>query len=60
MEIEEHYNASVGYPVTLPWQISGVDLKFQEQRVDIDIEYADDEDPCPECGAVSPKLLGLN
>lgn len=53
MEIEDHYHHLLG--IHSPWQISGVDLKFQEQRVDIDIEYADDEGPCPECGAVSPK-----
>jgi transposase len=27
----------------------------QEQRVDIEIEYADDVGACPECGAISPK-----
>ena len=53
MEIEEHYNHLLG--IQSPWQISDVDLDIQEQRVDIDIEYADDVGPCPECGAISPK-----
>jgi len=53
MEIEEHYSHLLG--IHSPWQISGVDLKMQEQRVDIAIEYADDVGPCPECGAMSPK-----
>jgi len=53
MEIEEHYGHLLG--IHSPWQISGVDLKIQEQRVDIDIEYADDVGPCPECGVMSPK-----
>ena len=53
MEIEEHYNHLLG--IQSPWQISNVDLDIQENRVDIDIEYADDVGPCPECGAISPK-----
>ncbi len=42
MELEEHYGPSV-------------DLKMQDQRVDIVIEYTDDQGPCPECGAICPK-----
>lgn len=53
MEIEEHYGLLLG--VQSPWNISSVDLKMSEQRVDILIEYGDDEGPCPECGAISPK-----
>lgn len=53
MEIEEHYGLLLG--VESPWQISIVDLKIQEQRVDIAIEYSDDVGPCPECAALSPK-----
>ncbi len=53
MEIEEHYRYLLG--IQSPWQISDVDLSIQENRVDIEIEYADDEGPCPECGAISPK-----
>ncbi len=53
MEIEEHYRHLLG--IQSPWQISDVDLSIQENRVDIEIEYADDEGPCPECGAISPK-----
>jgi hypothetical protein len=46
MDIEEHYSQLLG--IHSPWQISQVDLKMQEQRVDIEIEYADDVGPCPE------------
>jgi transposase len=53
MDIEEHYSQLLG--INSPWQISHVDLKMQEQRVDIEIEYADDEGPCPECGTICPK-----
>jgi len=53
MEIEEHYGLLLG--VEAPWQISIVDLKIQEQRVDIEIEYRDDVGPCPTCDAISPK-----
>lgn len=53
MDIEEHYGQLLG--IHSPWHISHVDLKMQEQRVDIEIEYADDEGACPECGAICPK-----
>ena len=53
MDIEEHYSQLLG--IHSPWQISHVDLKMQEQRVDIEIEYAADEGPCPECGTICPK-----
>ena len=53
MEIEEHYSQLLG--IHSPWSISQVDLKMHEQRVDIEIEYADDVGPCPECGAMCPK-----
>jgi transposase len=53
MDIEEHYGQLLG--IHSPWIISHVDLKVQEQRVDIEIEYADDVGVCPECGAISPK-----
>jgi transposase len=53
MDIEEHYSQLLG--IHSPWQISQVDLKMQEQRVDIEIEYAADEGPCPECGTICPK-----
>jgi len=38
-----------------PWSISDVNLDIAEQRVDIEIEYADNEGLCPECGTTSPK-----
>lgn len=53
MEIEDHYGQLLG--INSPWLINQVDLKIHEQRVDIEIEYADDVGPCPECGAISPK-----
>lgn len=53
MDIEEHYGQLLG--IHSPWKISEVDLKIDEQRVDINIEYDDDVGPCPECGAQSPK-----
>jgi len=53
MELEEHYGQLLG--VKSPWEIASVDLKMQAQRVDIVIEYTDDQGPCPECGAICPK-----
>jgi len=53
MGIEEHYGYLLG--IQSPWQINSVDLKMQDQRVDIVIEYDDDTGLCPECGAMSPK-----
>ena len=53
MEIEEHYGLLLG--LQSPWNIANVDLKMSEQRVDIIVEYGDDEGPCPECGVISPK-----
>jgi len=48
MELEEHYGQLLG--ITSPWEIYRVELKLEAQRVDIWIEYTDDEGPCPECG----------
>ncbi len=53
MKIEEYYNQLLG--IDTPWEISQVVLKIQGQRVDIEIEYTDDEGPCPICGSLSPK-----
>lgn len=53
MDIEEHYAKLLG--VDSPWSISDVKLDMLGQRVDIEIEYADDVGPCPECGVTSPK-----
>lgn len=53
MELEEHYGQLLG--VKSSWEIASVDLKMQDQRVDIVIEYTDDQGPCPECGAICPK-----
>jgi len=53
MEIEEHYGQLLG--VQSPWEICSVDLDISDHRVDIVIEYSDDEGPCPECGVICPK-----
>ena len=53
MGIEEHYGQLLG--IQSPWLISNVNLNMEDQRVDIEIEYADDEGGCPECGRVCPK-----
>ena len=49
MGIEEHYGQLLG--IQSPWLISDVTLNMAEKRVDIEIEYADDEGLCPECDA---------
>jgi len=53
MEIEDHYKLLLG--IHSPWEISSVDLKLEQQQVDIVIEYSDDEGACPECGVNCPK-----
>ena len=45
MEIEKHYSQLLG--IHTPWDISSVDLKLDEQRVDIVIEHTDNEGLCP-------------
>jgi transposase len=51
--IEDHYSQLMG--LESPWEISSVDLKVEELKVDIVIEYTDDNGYCPECGAVCQK-----
>lgn len=53
MQIEDHYAAMLG--LQSPWLVSQVDLNLAEHRVDIEIEYADNEGLCPHCNALSPK-----
>ena len=53
MMIEEHYGQLLG--IQSPWDITSVDLKIAENRVDIVIEYTDPIAPCPKCGAMCPK-----
>ena len=53
MELEEHYGQLLG--VNSPWEIYRIELKVENQRLDIWIEYADDEGLCPECGATCPR-----
>lgn len=53
MELEEHYGQLLG--VETPWDISSIDLNIQDHRVDIIMEYTDDQGPCPECGTICPK-----
>lgn len=53
MELEEHYSQLLG--IHSPWRIGTVDLKLGEQRLDITVEYDDDQCACPECGNRCPK-----
>ena len=53
MELEEHYSQLLG--ITSPWEIYRVELKLEAQRVEIWIEYTDDEGRCPECGSACSK-----
>lgn len=50
MELEEHYGQILG--IESPWDVSSVDLTIKDHRVDLIIEYTDDEGVCPECGAM--------
>ena len=47
---EEHYEKLLG--LESPWAISKVDLKLDELRVEIFIEYLGEEAACSECGNV--------
>ncbi len=53
MELEEHYSQLLG--INSPWEIYDVELKVDESRLDIWIEYMDDKGACPECGAACPR-----
>jgi len=53
VEIEEHYALLLG--IHSPWETSSVDLNMANSRVDIEIEYVDSTDACPECGTLCPK-----
>lgn len=53
MEVNEHYALLLG--IQTPWDISSVDLRLAEHRVDVVIEYTGDEGSCPECGAICPR-----
>lgn len=53
MQIEDHYGLLLG--LHSPWEINSVDLKLEQQQVDIIVEYVSDEGPCPECGTICPK-----
>jgi len=53
MELEDHYSQLLG--VHTPWDIFSVDLKLEDQRVDIIIEYTDTQGTCPVCGTTCPK-----
>ncbi len=50
MELEEHYGQILG--IESPWDVYSVDLTIKDHRVDLIIEYTDDEGACPECGAM--------
>ncbi len=53
MELEEHYSQLLG--INSPWEIYDVELKVDESRLDIWIEYMDDKGASPECGAACPR-----
>lgn len=53
MDVEDHYAMLLG--INSPWEVTLVDLKLDQQRVDIAIEYSASNGPCPECGATCPK-----
>lgn len=53
MEIETHYAMLLG--VHSPWIISQVNLKIDQQQVDLDIEYTSSTGSCPECGSTCAK-----
>lgn len=53
MDVEDHYALLLG--INSPWAISSVDLKIEQQQVDIEIEYTATNGPCPECGAICSK-----
>ena len=53
MDIEEHYGQLLG--VHTPWEIHEVDLDIADHKVDIEIEYTDDEGFCPECAKRCPR-----
>jgi len=53
VEVEAHYAMLLG--VNTPWIITQVDLKIDQQQVDIDIEYTAVSGLCPECGGSCPK-----
>ena len=53
MQVEDHYSLLLG--IQSPWEITSVDLKMTENRVDIYVEYMDSTGKCPECGNTHPK-----
>ena len=53
MQVEDHYSLLLG--IQSPWEITSVDLKMAEGRVDIHIEYTTSNGNCPECGDIHPK-----
>jgi len=53
MQVEDHYGLLLG--ISSPWEISSVDLKMEQSRVDIYVEYTDSKGKCPECGVIHPK-----
>ncbi len=54
MEIEEHYGHLLG--VESPWQITSVDLKMQDQRIDIVIENSDNVAPAQNAALCAPSM----
>ncbi|MCJ8313893.1 MAG: ISL3 family transposase [Pseudomonadales bacterium] len=52
MQVEDHYSLLLG--IQSPWEITSVDLKMAESRVDIYVEYMDSTGKCPECKNTHP------
>ena len=53
MDVNEHYALLLG--IHTPWDISSVDLRLDQHRVDVVIEYTGAEGVCPDCGVVWPR-----
>jgi len=53
VEVSEHYALLLG--IHTPWDISSVDLRLEDHRVDVVIEYTGDEGTCPDCGVICPR-----
>lgn len=53
MDVESHYAMLLG--INSPWKVVLVDLKLEQQKVEVAIEYNANEGPCPQCGALCPK-----
>jgi len=53
VEVSEHYALLLG--IHTPWDISSVDLRLEDHRVDVVIEFTGEEGTCPDCGVICPR-----